>query len=106
LPEEAEGEEVSGNFFSGVGARLDRGRGFTAQDEKDHTQTVVLSYDYWTRSYARDQNVVGQILYVKGVPMTVVGIAGQGFKGIEPATSTDFWIPLQNRPELNAWARR
>ena len=103
LPEEAEGEEVSGNFFSGVGARLDRGRGFTAQDEKDHTQTVVLSYDYWTRSYARDQNVVGQILYVKGVPMTVVGIAGQGFKGIEPATSTDFWIPLQNRPELNAW---
>ena len=103
LPEEAEGEEVSGNFFSGVGARLDRGRGFTAQDEKDHTQTAVLSYDYWTRSYARDPNVVGQTLYVKGVPMTVVGIAARGFKGIEPASSTDFWIPLQNRPELNAW---
>jgi predicted permease len=103
LPEEAEGEEVSGNFFSGLGARIERGRGFTLQDEKDHTPTVVLSYDYWTRSYARDPAVVGQTLYIKGVPMTVVGIAAHGFKGIEPATVTDFWIPLQNRAELNAW---
>ena len=103
LPEEAEGEEVSGNFFSGLGVRIERGRGFTAQDEKEHTATVVLSYDYWTRSYARDPNVVGQTLYIKGIPMTVVGVAAHGFKGIEPATATDFWIPLQNRPELNAW---
>jgi predicted permease len=103
LPEEAEGEEVSGNFFSGLGVRLEQGRGFTLQDEKDHAQTVVLSYDYWTRSFARDPAILGQTLYVKGVPMTVVGVAAHGFKGIEPATSADFWIPLQNRPELNAW---
>jgi len=103
LPEEAEGEEVSGNFFSGVGARIERGRGFTLNDEKNHTPTAVLSYDYWTRSYARDPSVLGQTLFVKGVPMTVVGIAAHGFKGIEPSTATDFWIPLQNRTELNAW---
>ena len=103
LPKEASGEEVSGNFFSGVGARIERGRGFTLQDEKNHAQMVVLSYDFWTRSYARDPSVVGQTLYIKGVPMTVVGVAAHGFKGIEPAASTDFWIPLQNRPELNAW---
>jgi predicted permease len=47
--------------------------------------------------------VVGQTLYIKSIPMMVVGVAAHGFKGIEPATSTDFWIPLQNRPELNAW---
>jgi len=86
-----------------VGARIARGRGFTLNDEKNHTPTAVLSYDYWTRSYARDPSVVGQTLYVKGVPMTVVGVAAHGFKGIEPATATDFWIPLQNRTELNAW---
>ena len=27
LPEEAEGEEVSGNFFTALGARIERGRG-------------------------------------------------------------------------------
>jgi hypothetical protein len=50
LPEEAAGEEVSGNFFSGIGVRLDRGRGFSLQDERDHASVVVLSYDCWTRS--------------------------------------------------------
>ena len=103
LPETANGEEVSGNFFSGLGARLERGRGFSLQDEKDHSPMVVLSYDYWTRSYARDSSVVGQTLSIKGIPMTVVGVAAQGFKGIEPHTSTDFWIPLQDRFDLNAW---
>jgi predicted permease len=103
LPEEAEGEEVSGNFFSGVGVRIERGRGFTLNDEKNHTPVAVISYDYWTRSYARDPAVLGQTIYIKGVPMTVVGIAAHGFKGIEPGTATDFWIPLQNRAELNAW---
>jgi predicted permease len=103
LPEVAEGDEVSGNFFSGLGARIERGRGFALDDEKNHAPAAVLSYDYWTRRFARDPAVLGKTLYVKGVPLTIVGIATHGFKGIEPATSTDFWVPLQNRPELNAW---
>ena len=103
LPEEAGGVEVSGNFFSGVGVRMERGRGFTLADEKDHSSIAVISYDYWTRSYARDPAVLGQTLYVKGVPMTVVGITAPGFRGVESLSVTDFWIPLQNRPELNAW---
>src|ERR1019366_1449596 len=36
FPEEATGEEVSGNFFSGLGARIERGRRFTLDDEKSH----------------------------------------------------------------------
>jgi predicted permease len=103
LPEEAEGEEVSGNFFSALGARIERGRGFVVNDEKNHEPLVVISYNYWTRRFARDPGILGRTLYVKGVPLTIVGIAAQGFKGIEPASSTDFWIPLQIRPELNAW---
>jgi len=103
LPEEADGEEVSGNFFSGLSARMAQGGGFTLADEKKHAAVAVLSYDYWTRSFARDPSIIGQTLYVKGVPMTVVGVAARGFHGIDPGTSIDFWIPLQNRPELNAW---
>jgi predicted permease len=103
LPEEAEGEEVSGNFFSGLSARLAQGRGFTLADEKNHASIAVISYDYWTRSFANDPSIVGQTLYVKGIPMTIVGVTARGFKGIDPGSSLDFWIPLQNRPELNAW---
>ena len=102
-PEGAEGEMVSGTFFSGLGVDLPLGRGFSRQDETDHAPLAVLSYNYWTRRFARDPAVLGKTLFVNGVPMTIVGISAEGFEGVDGGHSTDFWIPLQNRPELNAW---
>ncbi len=102
-PEVAEGDMVSGNFFSGLGVRIARGRGFTNNDEQQHAPIAVLSYNYWTRRFSRSPNILGKTLFVKGVPLTVVGIAAAGFEGTEPGTSVDFWIPLQSRAELNAW---
>jgi hypothetical protein len=102
-PEEAEGDMVSGNFFSGLGVPLARGRGFTPYDEKSHAPVAVISYKYWTSRFLRNPEVLGKAFSVKGVPLTIVGVAGEGFEGLEPGASTDFWIPLQNRAELNAW---
>jgi predicted permease len=102
-PEEAEGDMVSGAFFSGLGVKLTEGRGFTEEDERSHAPIAVLSHNYWTRRFARKPDVLGQTLYVNGVGMTIVGVAAQGFEGAEPGGSTDFWIPLQSRQELNAW---
>ena len=59
------------------------------------TQPIaVLSYNYWTRRFARDPHVLGQTLFVNGVAMTIVGVAAEGFEGVEAGGSTDFWIPL------------
>jgi predicted permease len=102
-PEEGEGDMVSGDFFSGLGVSMARGHGFTAQDESQHAGVAVISFNYWTRRFARSPNVLGQTIYVNRVPMTIVGVAAAGFEGLEPGQSTDFWIPLQSRPELNAW---
>jgi predicted permease len=102
-PSEAEGDMVSGNFFSGLGVRIARGRGFTNDDELHHAPVAVLSYKYWTRRFSRSPDVLGSTFYVKGVPLTIVGVTAQGFEGTEPGDSVDFWIPLQSRPELNAW---
>ena len=102
-PEEAEGDMVSGNFFSGLGVKLQRGHGFTEQDEQNRAPVAVLSNNYWTRRFARDPGVLGTALYVNGIGFTIVGIASEGFEGLETGQSTDFWIPLQSRPELNAW---
>ena len=102
-PEEAEGDMVSGDFFSGLGVRLQRGRGFTEQDEKDHAPLAVISNDYWTRRFARNPEVLGTTLLVNGIGFTIVGVAARGFEGLEAGLSTDFWIPLQSRGELNAW---
>ena len=102
-PEEAEGDMVSGTFFSGLGVKLTRGRGFSDQDEDAHAPIAVLSYSFWTRRFARDPEVLGKAIYVNGVALTVVGVAAEGFEGVEAGGSTDFWIPLQSRPELNAY---
>jgi predicted permease len=102
-PEEAEGDMVSGTFFSGLGVNLPRGRGFSEEDETNHAPIAVISYNWWTRRFARDPDVLGKTLYVNGVAMTIVGVAAEGFEGVEGSGSTDFWIPLQNRRELNAW---
>jgi predicted permease len=103
MPEEAEGDMVSGAFFTGLGVHVPLGRGFSEEDETKRAPVAVISYSYWTRRFARDPEVLGKTLYVNGVPVTVVGVAGEGFEGVEGGGSTDFWIPLQNRPELNAW---
>ena len=77
-PEEAEGDMVSGNFFSGLGVKLQRGRGFTEQDETRPCAHCVISYNYWTRRFARNPDVLGKTLYVNGVAITIVGIAARG----------------------------
>jgi len=102
-PEEAEGDMVSGDFFSGLGVPLARGRGFTARDEESHAPIAAISYDYWTSRFLRNPEILGKTLFVKGVPFIIVGVASEGFEGVEVGASTDFWIPLQNRAELNAW---
>jgi predicted permease len=102
-PEQAEGDMVSGNFFSGLGVKLAYGRGFSDQDESNHAPLAVISYSYWTRRFASAPDVLGKTLFVNGIPVTIVGVATQGFEGVEAGSSTDFWIPLQSRAELNAW---
>ncbi|MGH9515579.1 MAG: ABC transporter permease [Terriglobales bacterium] len=102
-PEEAEGDMVSGSFFSGLGVKFARGRGFTEQDEANRAPIAVISFNYWNRRFAHSPDVLGKTLYVNGVPITIVGVSAKGFEGLEAGSSTDFWIPLQSRAELNAW---
>ena len=102
-PEEAAGDEVSGNFFRGLTAGIFRGRGFSLDDEKDHSQVAVISYDYWTRRLARNFAVLGSTVFIKSVPFSDCWNCGARVSRLAAASSTDFWIPLQSRAELNAW---
>jgi len=102
-PEEAGVDEVSGNFFTGLGVHIVRGRSFAREDESKHAQVAILSYDYWTRRFAQDGSILGQTIYVKGVPFTIVGISAPGFAGLEREKATDLWVPFQTNAELKPW---
>jgi predicted permease len=97
------GEEVSGNFFSGLGVPMAAGAGLTEADEREHRSKVVLSNGLWTTAFSRDPSALGQTLFIRGVPFTIIGVAAPGFFGVDAGHTADFWIPLQTRPELNAW---
>lgn len=101
--QQGRGDMVSGNFFSGLGVRPALGRTFTFDDEKNHAPIAVLSYAYWTSRFNRDTQILGQTLFVKAVPFTIVGIAAPGFTGLERSTAVDVWIPFQNRPDIKPW---
>ncbi len=101
-PEEVAAEMVSGNYFSGLGVSAQCGRLITPADERGHTSVVILSYGYWNRSFGHDCSAVGRRLLIKGVPFTIAGVSGQHFIGLG-GDPTDVWIPLQTRPDFNAW---
>lgn len=105
-PEEAQADMVSGNFFTGMGVGTICGRPLTMEDEKNHSQVAVLGYGYWSRRFGGNCSVLGQTLYVRGVPFTLVGVAARDFIGVERNRSTDIWVPLQDRIDLNAWGMR
>lgn len=102
VPVEAAGEMVSGNYFTGLGVGAECGRLLTMSDEREHTQTVVLSDRFWDSHFGHDCTVVGRPLSIKGVPFTIVGVAGRNFIGLSGNTA-DLWVPLQTRPDFNAW---
>jgi predicted permease len=102
-PQEASVEMVSGNFFSGLGVAPARGRIFSNQDESQHAQVAVLSYSCWTQRYARDPEIIGQTIYIKGMAFSIVGVAARNFFGVAPSRSSDVWIPLQTSPQLKPW---
>jgi predicted permease len=103
IPQEAEADMVSGNFFSGLGVQPVAGRGFTMEDESNHTLNAVLSYAFWTGKLGREPGIIGKAIYIKSVPFTVVGVMPPDFIGVDHGRSTDVWIPLQSRADLKPW---
>jgi predicted permease len=103
IPAAKVGEEVSGNYFSGLGVSMAKGSALSSADESDHSAKVVISYAFWTEAFSRAPTALGQTLYIKGIPFTIVGVTAPSFFGVDPQSAVDFWIPLQTRPELNAW---
>ncbi len=92
---------ASGNYFTGLGVSAQCGRLLNPRDEREHSQVAVLSYGFWNRSFGHNCDVLGKSISIKGVPFTVIGVAGPRFIGLG-GDPTDLWVPLQTRPDFNA----
>ncbi len=87
---------VTGNFFSMLGVKPSLGRlllpsegAFAGKDP-----VIVLSYGYWASRFSRDASVVGKSAFVNGHPVTIVGVAPEGFVGVTPLIEMQGYMPL------------
>ena len=91
----AMGELVTGNYFSMLGVPAFRGRMLQPSDSAapGREPVVVLSHAAWMRHFGGDPAAVGQQLQIRGVYLDIVGIADEGFVGLD-VFPRDFWAPL------------
>ena len=72
---------VTASMFEVLGVDPAIGRSFTAEDEREGPEDVVLlSYGFWQRRYARDPAIVGKRILLDGRSYTILGVMPQSFR--------------------------
>ena len=94
-PEMATGQLVTGNYFQTLRTRAATGRLLGEDDDRTiaGSPVAVISYKCWERRFGSDPNIVGRKLIVNAMPFEIVGVAAQGFFGVEVGTAPEFWLP-------------
>jgi predicted permease len=94
-PKPAAAEIVSGTYFEVLGVTPALGRVLESDDDRTPgaSPVVVLAYDFWRTQLASAPDVVGRKVLVNQHPMTVVGVAGPSFRGIDVGEVPALWIP-------------
>jgi putative ABC transport system permease protein len=89
---------------SGVTPRL--GRWFRADENAvvGRSPVVVLAHDTWTEQFGSDPNIINRRVFLSGIDFTVIGVAPEGFSGLDPYVRPGFYVPVAMAPSLNTSA--
>jgi len=92
-PQPLQGMYVSANLFELLKVAPERGRAFSAEDDRIGSAPVcIVSHGLWERLFGADQNLIGKPISISGTSATVVGVMPTGFQFLDPAA--EVWIPL------------
>ena len=96
------GALVSGNYFDVMGIRPAAGRFFTAKDDvtPGGHPVAVLSYSNWQQRFAGNPSVVGKQVTINNTPITIIGVAPEGFIGSFFGVATAAWVPMAMQKEM------
>lgn len=83
------------DYFRVLGVRPQLGRLFdrTENDIANPAPVAIISHAMWQRAFGADPQVVGSRFFIKYRPVVVIGVAPEGFAGID-LDRTDYWVPL------------
>jgi len=99
----APGMLVSGDYFSVLELQAAAGRLIRRGDDAapGESPVVVLSHGYWQDRFGSDPSIPGDTLVVNGHPMTIVGVAPQGFGSTTLNVRPRVYVPITMREVLN-----
>lgn len=94
--EDAQGELVTGEYFSAFGVQPVLGRLLQPSDDMLHNgnPVVVLSYAAWQQRFAGSSAALNQVVDINAHPFTVVGVTPRDFPGFNPRDPTAIFIPI------------
>jgi putative ABC transport system permease protein len=86
---------VSASFFRFFDAPPALGRYFAPDEDQipRGANVAVLSHAFWKSAYA-GRDVRGEILQVGNIPAAIVGVAPEGFSGVNDADPPALYIPI------------
>jgi len=87
---------VSANYFDLLGLRPAVGRFFLPTDDRalGGEPVAVLSHAFWRREFGSDPGVVGRVNHFNRTPLTVGGVAPEGFTCTCSGLVPGVWAPL------------
>lgn len=102
-PRPVAAEIVSGSYFPVLGVGPALGRVIEPEDDTapGAGPVVVLSYDFWQAQFGGAADIVGRKVLIGSHPMTVVGVAAAGFRGVDVGAVPAFWIPTSMYADAN-----
>jgi putative ABC transport system permease protein len=93
-PVQLDGEVVSWDMVSTLGVRPERGRGFTADEEKSGTRVILISHSLWASQFSSDQSIIGRAVRLSGELYTVVGVMPPSFRFPLVRPTNSVWTTL------------
>jgi predicted permease len=93
-PERVYIANVSANYFDVLGIKPVLGRFFLPDEEARAVPNVILGYSLWKTRYGKDPAIVGKSIEIARHPVTVIGVAPEGFVGAAPGLRDDLWVTL------------
>jgi putative ABC transport system permease protein len=90
---ELSGAAVTADIFRVLGTSPLLGRTFTADEDRNDSHVIVLTYEAWQRYFNRDPNIIGREIICSLRSYTVVGVMPAGYRFPIGPTS-EYLMPL------------
>jgi putative ABC transport system permease protein len=92
---------ASYGFFEVIGVSMAIGRSFTEDDDRRGAEPVAILTDrYWRQSFNKNPAAIGQTIEISGKLVTIVGIAGRGFRGLDLSQAPDIYLPFHTIADI------